>query len=59
MEELGAGRGAEATRASIPVPSAACVVGNWTLGPREVVEGEAAVWGALWEPDGGERAAAE
>ena len=29
-------------------PKAATTVdGRWTLGPREVVEGEAAVWGAL------------
>ena len=27
--------------------------GRWTLDPREAVEGEAAVWGALWAPEGG------
>ena len=34
---------------------ATTVDGRWTLDPREVVESEAAVWGSLWAPEGGER----
>ena len=34
--------------------TATTVDGRWTLDPKEVVEGEAAFWGGLWAPEGGE-----
>ena len=40
-------------RGKAQAPKVATTVdGKWTLGPREVVEGEAATWGSLWALDG-------